>query len=106
MERLKQLRKKSHLSQKQLADYLGITQSMVARLEDGSRKLNSTLISKLCDLWNISEEYLLCEVDKCDTYEPINFKGDIKSLRGIAQLNRIFRNIKEMNEMLNEGEEQ
>ena len=49
--RLKQLRKESKITQEQLAQYLEVDQSMITKLENGSRNLNITLIEKICDLF-------------------------------------------------------
>lgn len=44
--RLKQLRKESKITQEQLANYLDVDQTMITKLENGTRNLNVTLIEK------------------------------------------------------------
>ena len=68
--RLKQLRKESKITQEQLAKYLDVDQSMITKLENGTRSLNITLIEKICSLFGCSEAYLLGEDD---AYIPLNF---------------------------------
>lgn len=103
--RLKKLREDSHLTQSQMANYLGVDQSMITKLENGSRKLNITLIDKICSLFGCTEEYLFGEND---SYIPLNFafrangiQGD--DLEGIAAVNKIAMNIHFMNELIGEN---
>lgn len=59
--KLKQLRRESKITQEQLANYLAVDQSMVTKLENGTRNLNVTLIEKICNLFGCSEAYLMGE---------------------------------------------
>ena len=104
VNRLRELRKNSKLTQEQMAQYLGIDQSMVTKLENGTRVLNVTLIEKICSLFCCSEEYLF---GKSDEYIPINFAFRANSilaedLESIAAVNRLARNIRYMNKMIGE----
>lgn len=104
--RLKELRKESKLTQSQLAGYLGVDQSMITRLEDGSRSLNVSLIEKICSLFGCTESYLLGEDD---TYIPLNFAFrsngiQAEDLEGIAAVNKIVMNLRYMNEMMGDGQ--
>lgn len=105
--RLKQLRKESKLTQSQLAQYLGVDQSMITRIEEGSRSLNVSLIEKICNLFGCTDAYLL---GKDDAYLPLNFAFrsngiQTEDLEGIAAVNRIVMNLRYMNKMI-EGEMQ
>ena len=102
--RLKQLRKESKITQEQLAQYLNVDQSMITKLENGTRSLNATLIEKLCNLFGCSEGYLM---GKDEVYIPLNFAFrsngiQAEDLEGIAAVNKIAMNIRYMNEMLGE----
>ena len=104
--RLKQLRKESRITQEQMAEYLGVDQSLITKLENGTRSLNVTLIDKICNLFGCSEAYLMGEDD---AYIPLNFafrSNGIQSedLESIAVVNKIAMNIRYMNELL--GDEQ
>ena len=104
VNRLKELRKNSKLTQEQMAQYLGVDQSMVTKLENGSRALNVTLIEKICSLFCCTEEYLF---GKSDEYIPINFAFRANSilaedLESIAAVNRLARNIRYMNKVIGE----
>ena len=100
--RLKQLRKESKITQEQLAKYLNVDQTMITKLENGTRSLNVSMIEKICNLFGCSDAYLMGEDD---TYIPLNFAFrsngiQTEDLEGIAVINRIAMNIRYMNEMM------
>ena len=57
--KLKELRKASNLTQEQLASYLGIDQTTLAKIETGTRRLNVTLEDKLEALFGCVDKTLL-----------------------------------------------
>ena len=98
----KQLRKESKITQEQLANYLDVDQSMITKLENGTRNLSVTLIEKICNLFGCSDTYLMGVEDD---YIPLNFafrSNGIQSedLESIAAVNKIVMNIRYMNEMI------
>lgn len=100
--RLKALRKESRITQEQLAQFLGVDQSMITKLENGSRSFNVTMIDKICSLFGCTEEYLLGE---SEDYIPLNFAFrsngiEAEDLESIAAVNKIAMNLKYMNEMI------
>lgn len=100
--RLMELRKNSKLTQDQMAQYLGVDQSLVTKLENGTRVLNVSLIEKICSLFCCTENYLL-GID--DEFTPMTFAFranciQAEDLESIAAVNRIARNIKYMNNLL------
>ena len=100
--RLKQLRKESKITQEQLANYLDVDQTMITKLENGTRNLNVTLIEKICNLFGCSDTYLMGEDD---TYLPLNFAFrsngiQTEDLESIAAINKIVMDIRYMNEMM------
>ena len=100
--RLKELRKESKLTQEQLANYLKVDQTLITKLENGTRNLNVTLIEKLCSLFGCTEDYLLGREDE---YLPLNFafrsnKIQAEDLESIAAVNKIVMNIRYMNEKM------
>ena len=50
-ERLKYLRKESKITQDQLAQFLSVDQSMITKLENGTRRLSITMVDKICSLF-------------------------------------------------------
>lgn len=100
-KRLKELRK-GKLTQEQLAQYLDVDQTMIAKLENGTRSFTTGIIDKICILFGCTEEYLLGESEE---YIPLNFafrSGNIQTndLESIAAINKIIVNIREMNRMM------
>ncbi len=101
-KRLKKLRKESRLTQEQLANYLEIDQSMVTKLENGTRTLSTEIVDKICSLFCCTEEYLMGERDE---YIPLNFAFRSNSIQAddllsIAVINKIAMNLRFMNEMI------
>ena len=103
-QRLKQLREEHSYSQTQVAEYLGIDQSNLSKIERGERNFKLSSLIKLCSLYNCSQEYILCRSDEYDKSE-IAFRTDGKvDLNVIAIANetmndlKLLRKIKKMNE--------
>ena len=97
--KLKQLRQDNHYNQMQVANYLGITQSNLSKIENGQRNLNMTLFKKICLLYNCSSEYLLGE---SDSYEmpKIAFRCDKNAnLEVVAKMNEVMEFLKLLREL-------
>ncbi len=62
-ERLKALRKKAGLTQKEVAKKLQMSQPQYARTENGGRKPNGETLEKFADFFNVSTDYLLGKTD-------------------------------------------
>lgn len=58
-EKLKSLRNKYSYSQKQLADKLGVSPSIVSGYETGERTPSTTILLSLSYIFNCSTDYLL-----------------------------------------------
>lgn len=104
--RLKELRRGSGLTQDQMAKYLDVDQSLITKLENGTRALSVTMIDKICSLFGCTEEYLL---GQSDSYIPLNFAfraNGIQSddLKSIAAVNKIAMNIRYMNGIMGEDQ--
>jgi putative transcriptional regulator len=59
--RLLGLRKETHLSQKDVAEMIGISQSMLARIESGQRDPRKPIKIELARLFNKTVEWLFYE---------------------------------------------
>lgn len=58
-QRIKWLREQKQWSQIQLAEKLGIHNTVLSRIESGEKKgVDSQLISKVADLFDVSTDYL------------------------------------------------
>ena len=58
-ERLEEVRRENHYTQKQMADLLGIKQPSYARYEDGSTEPNLHRLCIIADTFEVSVDYLL-----------------------------------------------
>lgn len=59
IQRMRDLREDSDLTQQSVADYLGTSQTMYARYERGANELPIHHLISLCKLYNVSADYLL-----------------------------------------------
>lgn len=95
------IRNKLGLSQKQVADYLGIDQSYVSKIESGERKINFKIAKKMCDLIGYDISYFNNENDM--ELLKISFRtNDLSTddLVKIARINQIVIKLREMKEMI------
>lgn len=66
--RLKDIREDKDLLQKQVADYLNITQQQYSRYELGIRTIPIDLLKKLAKLYNTSIDYIVGITDEKKPY--------------------------------------
>lgn len=59
MNRLKELRQEKKLSQKELADYLGVNEKTISRWENGESTIKSDKAQALADYFGVNTAYLL-----------------------------------------------
>lgn len=59
LEKLRGLREDNDLTQKQIADVLGTSQTMYARYERGANEMPIRHLITLCRFYNVSSDYLL-----------------------------------------------
>ena len=62
-DRLRELRKQSGFSQQELADRIDQTKQAVSQYERGVRKPDIDMLSALCDIFNVSMDYLMGKAD-------------------------------------------
>lgn len=64
IKRIKDLREDNDLTQTQVAEYLGTSQTMYARYERGANELPIRHLMRLCDLYKVSADYILGRTEK------------------------------------------
>ena len=86
--RLKEIRKKNHLTQGEFGERIGVTQSAVTAWETGNRNPHDTAINTICREFNINEDWL--RYGRGDMYNDINkeeqlayYFGQIMKLNGM-----------------------
>lgn len=93
-DRIKRLREENGYSQTQVADYLGIDQSNLSKIERGERKFKLGLLKKLCLLYNCSQDYILCRSNEYNKND-ISFRCDGKvDLEVVAKVNETVNYLK------------
>lgn len=78
---LKQLREENKLSQKDIANYLGITRQAVASYELAKREPDYDVLKKLADYFDVSIDYLLGRAN-CRDVNAITIGKNIDLIRG------------------------
>lgn len=96
--KLKQARIKSNMTQKQVADILGMTYQAISNYERGKTKVESDILIKLCKIYNISIHDVLLDT-------PIIKKTEIlsNSLKSDSRLNKIIDCYNKMDEIGRDG---
>ena len=64
VRRIKDLREDSDYTQEYVAHFLGTSQTMYARYERGANELPIHHLLKICELYNVSSDYVLGLSDK------------------------------------------
>jgi transcriptional regulator with XRE-family HTH domain len=78
---IKQLREENHLSQKDIAEYLGVTRQAVASYELAKREPDYSVLRKLADFFGVSVDYLLGRTS-CKDINVITVAANIKLIKG------------------------
>lgn len=101
-EKLKTMREKAGLRQGQIADYLGVTQTFISKVETGERNLTVDQLESVVNLYGYS---LAAFADMEQEAHPIQFAfraQDIgqDDLRAISDIGKIAINSRFMTKML------
>lgn len=62
-EKLKELRLEKNLTQKQVAQLLGLTQNAIGNYEAGIREPSLSTLKQICDLFDVPADYLIGRID-------------------------------------------
>ena len=89
MDKLRDLRIKKNINQKDIAKYLGIKQNSYSQYENGLRKVPTHIIIKLKEFYNINIDYLL---NLTDTSKPYPKSNVIKIRYSMTRLKDIREN--------------
>ena len=94
-EKVREIREGMNLSQKQMADYLGLDQSAVSKYESGERSMSTVTLEKICNLLGCMPEELLSD-EGARTEKKVAFRAtdiDAEDLEALASVQRISMNI-------------
>lgn len=79
-ERLKFLREKEKMYQSELADRLGLAPSTISMYERGDRDPDTSTLTKIAEIFNVSTDYLLGRTNIPNTMdEPIAIAASTKN---------------------------
>ena len=87
MNRLRELRLLNNYSQAKLGQLLGCTAATISKYELNQREIDTSTISRLCDIFSCTSDYLLCRTDEPGQQLPRGEKLDSELQRMIADLN-------------------
>ena len=105
--KFKKLREEINFTQKQIAQYLSVDQSIVSRFEKAERKMPVEIIEKSCDLFGCTLKEFLSEEDIELQGVSISFRADTlqeSDIEAIVAMNRMANNILFMNKILEKKE--
>ena len=101
-KKLKELRDKNGYTQEQVANYLNVDQSMIAKIENGTRNIGVSELSKLASLYGCELGVLLGE-GECNplslAYRATNVQKE--DLEAIAAIKKVALNLRFMKKVLN-----
>ncbi len=98
--KLNNLIKKSGITQYQLAIFLNIDKNHLSKIKKGEIDISLDLIQKLSNLFCVPMDYFTNKEN--DNYTPLNLKNiKTEDLKTIADINKIFLDLKCMVEILN-----
>ena len=94
--RIRKLRKHYGFTKEQLAKYLDISVDEYCNIECGDHVVYLSVVHKLADLYDCSEEFILCRVDD---YEPMDLSHCFVpiqelDLEVLGVMNRTAKNLK------------
>ena len=58
-ERIKKTRLEKNISQKEIADYIGIHRPNYSKIENNKQNITPIQLKKLCEFFNVSADYVL-----------------------------------------------
>lgn len=88
-KRIKYLREKKNLSQKEVAKAIGITNVQLSRYESGDRKPDPETIALIADYFDVSTDYLL---GREEAYKKVTINGSEIELS--AEEYKVFQELK------------
>ncbi len=74
-KRLKELRKKNNLTQKDISKKLEISQSLYCFYENNKKQVPITILSKLAKEYNTSIDYIVGDTDEIKPHIKSSFKS-------------------------------
>lgn len=101
----KKIRKEANISQEQMANFLGLEQSIISKFENGERTINTGYLEKACALFGVTLHELYSNSGEISILSPSFRKSCLSSssLEAISEINKIALNILEMSAILDQS---
>ena len=99
--KIKRLREKANLTQKQIAEYLSVDQSLISKFEKGERSISTDILSQLATLFCCPISTLVSGENMTPVYN-IAFRTssmDTADLNALAIINKIALNQLKMDQL-------
>lgn len=103
--KLREARKKSGLTQSQVAELIGINKAQLSYYETATREINLNILEKLANLYGYKIDYFVSGNEIEEPEIQIAFRGiDLcnEDLKTIAWTKTFLNNLSEMNELIKE----
>jgi transcriptional regulator with XRE-family HTH domain len=103
--KLRKARKKSGLTQSQVADLIGINKTQLSYYETATREINLNILEKLANLYGYKIDYFVTGNETKEPEIQIAFRGvDLcnEDLKTIAWTKTFLNNLSEMNDLIKE----
>lgn len=104
-ENIKRLRTNRGINQSVLADFLGVDQSLICKIEKGSRTLSADMLEKLAHLFGVTTASLEAENVPEETLSYAFRSNELSAtdMQAICAINKIALNLEDMNRWLKES---
>lgn len=101
-KRLKELRESSGFRQEQIAEYLGVTQTYISKVESGERNMTVDQLEKILNLYGYD---ITSYIDEGEDIQPIKFAFraqdvTLDNLKIIGEIGKIAVNIRFMESLI------
>lgn len=88
-ERVKEVRKRLHLSQEEFGNKIGFSKSGISNIENGIRNVTAKHIKLICSIFQINESWLMTGEPDCDEeYIPHKQLSDYSTQELLAEIER------------------
>lgn len=91
-EKIRTLRIRSRLTQNQAADFLDVTPSFIAQVENGTAALTANMVNRLSALYCVPLEDLIGDNEECLQSADDLSGYSVDNLKAIADISRIALN--------------
>jgi transcriptional regulator with XRE-family HTH domain len=104
-EKLQEARKKSGLTQLQVAKLIGINKAQLSYYETAAREINLNILEKLANLYGYKIDYFVTGNEIKEPEIQIAFRGENlcnEDLKTVAWTKTFLNNLSEMNDLIKE----